>query len=169
MADRDRGHRWAFCGYFQTEKYVYECEHDGELVRDPVTLQRVRSLITEPQLDQDVVPGAVAIRGLAWSGAAPIARVEVSLGGGPWRSARLLGHPSRHGWQRWELITPLHRPGPTTIRARATDLTGGTQPDLPESNRLGYGPNAIQETPIRIQSSTQSANDGAHSHNTAGS
>jgi hypothetical protein len=34
-------------------------------------------------------------------------------------------------------------PGPVTLRARATDLAGRTQPEYAEWNRLGYGNNAI--------------------------
>jgi len=48
-------------------------------VREPVTLQRVRSLITEPGPEQEVACGELAIRGVAWSGAAHIARVEVDV------------------------------------------------------------------------------------------
>jgi DMSO/TMAO reductase YedYZ molybdopterin-dependent catalytic subunit len=138
-----------FGGYFQTEKYVYEWEREGHVITEPVTLQRVRALITEPQPEQLLDPGGLAVRGLAWSGAAVIARVDVSVGGGPWQAARLLGTGSSHRWQRWELIVQLRHPGPTTIRARASDLAGRTQPERPEWNRLGYGSNAIQEVPIR--------------------
>jgi len=139
-----------FGGYFQTERYVYESERDGRLIKEPVTLQRVRALITEPQPDQPMEPGNLVIRGLAWSGAAPIARVDVSLGGGPWQEARLLTEGTPHHWRRWELIIQLGQPGPTTIRARATDVAGRTQPEKPEWNRLGYGSNAIQVVPIRL-------------------
>jgi DMSO/TMAO reductase YedYZ molybdopterin-dependent catalytic subunit len=138
-----------FSGFFQTERYVYECERDGRLIKEPVSIQRVRALITEPHSDQAIEPGVVAVRGLAWSGAAPIARVDVSVGSGAWQEARLLGDGTRHRWQRWELIIQLG-PGPTTIRARATDLAGRTQPERPEWNRLGYGSNAIQTVPIRL-------------------
>lgn len=137
-----------FQGYFQTEKYVYEWERDGHVTKEPVTLQRVRALITQPQPDQPIDPGDLPIRGLAWSGAAAIARVDVSVGSGPWQEARLLGTGSSHRWQRWELIVQLRGPGPTTICARATDLAGRTQPDRPEWNRLGYGSNAIQELSV---------------------
>ena len=37
-----------FDGFFQTERYVYEWERDGATVREPVRLQQVRSVITEP-------------------------------------------------------------------------------------------------------------------------
>jgi DMSO/TMAO reductase YedYZ molybdopterin-dependent catalytic subunit len=138
-----------FTGYFQTEKYVYEWERGARRITEPVSKMRVRSLIIEPQSDQLVAPGLLAIRGLAWSGEAPIARVDVSLGDNPWQPARLLGDSSRHCWQRWELITRINRPGPTMIRARATDQAGRAQPEEPEWNRLGYGSNAVQQVGIR--------------------
>jgi DMSO/TMAO reductase YedYZ molybdopterin-dependent catalytic subunit len=141
----------AFSGHFQSERYVYEWQRNGQVVREPVRLQRVRALITEPGRDQHVEPGDVAVRGLAWSGMAPISRVDVSIGGGTWREAQLLGERSRDRWQKWELIVRLDRPCKTTLRARATDLTGSTQPRQPEWNRLGYGSNAIQDVPLRIR------------------
>jgi len=47
----------AFDGYFQTEKYVFERERDGQMTREPVTLQRVRALITDPQPDARIEAG----------------------------------------------------------------------------------------------------------------
>jgi hypothetical protein len=41
----------------------------------------VRSLIVEPRPGDVIEPGEVVIRGVAWSGAAPIARVEVTVDG----------------------------------------------------------------------------------------
>jgi len=141
----------SFRGHFQTEKYCYEWERDGQLVREPVTLQRVRALITEPPPDEEVERGNLVVRGVAWSGAAPIARVEVSLEGGPWQEARLVGERHRHSWQWWELIMRADRPGRVGLRARATDLAGRTQPEQPDWNRLGYGSNATQEVPVRLR------------------
>ena len=80
----------AFSGHFQGDRYVYEWERNGGVVREPVTLQRVRALITEPQMGQEIGRGELTIRGVAWSGSAPIAGVEVSVGEGPWLQARLL-------------------------------------------------------------------------------
>jgi hypothetical protein len=105
---------------------------------------------TEPTHELELESSDVTIRGVAWSGAAPIARVDVSVDNGPWTQARLLGTRQRHSWQWWELIVVLDRSGPHTIRARATDLAGRTQPDEPEWNSLGYGSNAIQE--VRVHS-----------------
>jgi DMSO/TMAO reductase YedYZ molybdopterin-dependent catalytic subunit len=139
-----------FAGHYQAENYWYEWERNGEVVREPVTLQRVRALITEPAPNQETRCGEVAIRGVAWSGAAPIACVEVSVGGGNWQEARLVSERKRHSWQWWELITRVRDPGLAALRARATDLAGRTQPEHAEWNRLGYGNNAIHQVSIRI-------------------
>ena len=140
-----------FQGFFQTHRYVYEREREGRTVLEPVRLQQVRSLITEPRSDDDLTAGDLIVRGVAWSGAAPIATVEVSVDDGPWQHARLIGDRPRHSWQWWELPTRIDHPGPATLRARATDLAGRTQPDRPEWNRLGYGANAIQIAALRLR------------------
>jgi DMSO/TMAO reductase YedYZ molybdopterin-dependent catalytic subunit/rhodanese-related sulfurtransferase/glyoxylase-like metal-dependent hydrolase (beta-lactamase superfamily II) len=140
-----------FEGFFQIERYVYETQRDGATVREPVRLQNVRSIITEPATGQDVTVGDLVIRGVAWSGAAPISKVEVSVGCGPWRAASLIGQQRRHSWQWWELPARLDSPGETTLRARATGLAGRTQPDRPCWNRLGYGGNAIQGVPLLVR------------------
>jgi DMSO/TMAO reductase YedYZ molybdopterin-dependent catalytic subunit len=139
-----------FAGHYQHDRYWYEWDRDGQVVREPVTLQRVRALITEPGPDEEVRPGELAIRGVAWSGAAPIARVEVSVGAGGWQEARLVGERNRCSWQWWELVGRIEHAGPVTLRARATDFADRSQPERPEWNRLGYGNNAIQQVPIRV-------------------
>ena len=121
------------------------------MAREPVRLQHVRSVITQPSAGQEVPAGDLVVRGVAWSGAAPIDKVEVSIGSGPWQNARLIGQRHRHSWQWWELLTQIDSPGQTTLRARATDLAGRTQPDRPHWNRLGYGGNAVQNVPLLIR------------------
>jgi DMSO/TMAO reductase YedYZ molybdopterin-dependent catalytic subunit len=138
-----------FTGHYQRDKYRFEWERDGEVVREPVTLQRVRALITEPESNAEIRRGEVAIRGVAWSGAAPIAHVEANAGEG-WQPARLIGDRTRHSWQWWELITHLEEPGARTLRVRATDLAGRTQPEQADWNRLGYGNNSVQTVPILV-------------------
>ncbi len=139
-----------FAGYYQADKYQFEREQDGSVVREPVTLQRVRALITEPVRDQEIRCGDLVVRGVAWSGAAPIARVEVCIDGGGWQEARLVSERKRYSWQWWEVVTRVTEPRALTLRARATDLAGRTQPESAEWNRLGYGNNAIQQVPIRV-------------------
>jgi DMSO/TMAO reductase YedYZ molybdopterin-dependent catalytic subunit len=131
-----------FRGHFQADRY--------HTYGNPLSLQQVRSLITAPAQGGTAEPGDIVIRGLAWSGAAPIARVEVRIGDDPWRPALLAGERHRHSWQRWELSARLTRPGAVTIQARATDLVGRTQPDQPEWNPLGYANNAIHQVRLAI-------------------
>jgi DMSO/TMAO reductase YedYZ molybdopterin-dependent catalytic subunit len=138
-----------FDGYFQADRYRYLREDDPG-ASEPVAVQRVRALITEPATDTELEHGDLVIRGVAWSGAAPIDRVEVSVGNGPWLRARLLGGRERYSWRWWELITQGGWRGTTTIRARATDLAGHTQPMRPEWNRLGYGNNVVQEVRVHF-------------------
>ena len=140
-----------FAGYFQADRYMYEWERDGELVREPVRLQQVRSIITEPTGDVPVPAGDIVIRGVAWSGAAPIARVDVQVGASTWQQARLIGERHRGRWQWWELLTRVDDPGDVVLRVRATDLAERTQPDRPAWNRLGYGGNAIQVLTMQVR------------------
>ena len=88
-------------------------------------------------------------RGVAWSGAGPIDRVDVSMTRTV-QAAKLVGDRHRHSWQWWELITRLHRSGPVSIRSRATDLSGRSQPERGEWNRHGYGNNSIHELQIEV-------------------
>jgi DMSO/TMAO reductase YedYZ molybdopterin-dependent catalytic subunit len=136
-----------FDGYFQADKYWYEVPG---IPRRPVTLQRVRALITDPRDGEELPRGQIAVRGVAWSGAAPIAGVRVSINEGSWQEARLVGDRHRHSWQWWELFTSLDQPGGNSIRARATDLADRTQPDLPDWNRHGYGNNAVQKVVVQV-------------------
>jgi DMSO/TMAO reductase YedYZ molybdopterin-dependent catalytic subunit len=141
----------AFDGFFQTSHYVYEWQRDGAAVREPVGPVRVRALITAPAAGDELARGTLAVRGVAWSGAAPVERVEVSLDGGRWRAADLAGEPGRRGWQRWELRVRAAARGKMAIRARATDGLGRTQPERPEWNRRGYGGNFIHQVTVRLR------------------
>ena len=97
----------AFAGYQQTTAYRYR--RDEQEVGRAVTRMRPRSLIVPPGMPdfhtrERVVEGSpVSLEGRAWSGRAPIARVEVSDdGGASWVEARLtrdLDGP--WAWVRW--------------------------------------------------------------------
>jgi len=137
-----------FDGFFQAVHYVYDWDRGGHGAPEPVREMQVRALITRPGAGQELPAGGVIVRGVAWSGAAPVARVEVSVAGGPWHKARLVGAPAAHGWQQWEFLASGLGPGEVTVRARATDLAGRIQPDRPEWNRLGYGTNFIHEVRV---------------------
>lgn len=78
------------------------------------------------------------IRGRSWSPDGRIRHVEVSTDGGThWRRARPVGSSPDHAWQRWELDWEPAA-GDHELLARATDVHGGTQPDVAPYNTLGY-------------------------------
>jgi DMSO/TMAO reductase YedYZ molybdopterin-dependent catalytic subunit len=140
-----------FRGFFQDAHYVYEWDRGGLRVREPIRHMQVRAVITRPATGQELACGAVIVRGVAWSGAAPVARVEVSVADGTWQKARLVGVPPANGWQQWECLASGLRPGETRIRARASDLAGRVQPEQPEWNGLGYAANFIHEVVLRLR------------------
>jgi molybdenum-dependent oxidoreductase-like protein len=117
----------------------------------PLTLMRVRSVISEPQAGATVALGARLIRGYAWSGAGAITRVEVSADGGQtWDSAGLTSAPERYAWRAWEYHWPATAPGPVTLLSRAYDDAGNQQPAEAEWNALGYANNGFQTVPVTV-------------------
>lgn len=129
-------------GEFQTGHYMYEWP---DRPREPVTVMRVRARITDPAPRSAIQPGTYTVRGKAWSGMGPVTSVEVSLTGeGGWYLAELEPPAGPHVWQDWSFDWHAADPGRHTLRARATDAAGNTQPDAPVWNRLGYGNNAVE-------------------------
>lgn len=108
------------------------------------------------------VPAArsVELTGRSWSGAAPIARVDVSTDGGrTWSAARLRagrghgrGHGARagHGWTQWTHTWRSPRTGTHELLARATDVRGRTQPDVAAFNPNGYFFDAVVRHPVTV-------------------
>ena len=135
-----------FDGHFQTQRYIY----DRSGVTEPVTYQKVRSLITQPEDGKASAAGDITIRGVAWSGAYPLGQVHVSIGQGDWQQATLLALPDRYAWRWWELQTRLEKPGAVTIRSRATNINRESQPEQAERNRFGYGNNSIQKVTVTV-------------------
>jgi DMSO/TMAO reductase YedYZ molybdopterin-dependent catalytic subunit len=133
-----------FNGFWQGTRYVYDWQDGRET--SLVTVQRVKSVITQPQAEEVIRPGEYMVRGYAWSGSGSVVRVELSIDGGRnWQSTSLLEPRYRWGWTRWEYAWRAV-PGEFELCSRATDDLGQTQPSEPAWNRLGYGNNAIQKT-----------------------
>jgi DMSO/TMAO reductase YedYZ molybdopterin-dependent catalytic subunit len=132
-----------FEGHYQRERYVYDLS-DGR-APEPVTRMRVKSMITSPEEGTRVAPGRVVVQGMAWSGERRVVQVELAVDGGEsWRQATLLEAPRPSAWVRWAFTWENAAPGRHTLRARATDEAGETQPEAALWNRLGYGNNAVQ-------------------------
>jgi hypothetical protein len=96
-------------------------------------------------------PGPCTLRGRAWSGRAPIERVEVSTdGGASWSEARLEAPAGPHAWTGWSFEWDPREPGAYELCSRATDTTGATQPPEPEWNVHGVENNAVQRVPLVV-------------------
>ncbi|HYX77568.1 MAG TPA: hypothetical protein VE757_10365, partial [Gaiellaceae bacterium] len=102
--------------------------------------------------DRTVVRGSHVLEGRAWSGLAPIARVEVSVDGGQsWSDAELapdtLGRWAWRGWtSRWEPTDS----GEYVLGSWAQDADGNVQPDEPSWNLGGYANNAVQWVRVAV-------------------
>ena len=95
--------------------------------------------------------GPCRLEGRAWSGWAPVTRVEVSTDdGATWDDARLdepLGERAWRGWTyEWDA-----EPGEHVIASRATDAAGNTQPADPAWNLKGYANNAVDRIPVTVR------------------
>lgn len=108
-----------------------------------------RSLITYPAFPEALTPGWVEIKGIAWTGAGKIARVDVSTDGGATWSAAALQEPVlslahtrfRHLWH-WT-------GGEAVIMSRAVDESGYMQPTRAELlQQRGPGTTGYHLNPI---------------------
>jgi DMSO/TMAO reductase YedYZ molybdopterin-dependent catalytic subunit len=131
-----------YSGEFQTGHYMYEWP---DRPPEAVSLMRVRARITDPASGSTISRGTHAVRGKAWSGTGPITRVDVSLTGeGDWHPAQVEPPQGPYHWQDWSFDWSADDVGRHTLRARATDAAGHSQPEVPPWNRLGYGNNAVE-------------------------
>jgi DMSO/TMAO reductase YedYZ molybdopterin-dependent catalytic subunit len=146
----------AFEGYQVVNGYRVRQTEEEE--GRPVTRMRPRSLMAPPGIpdfltrDRIVGRGRVELQGRAWSGRAPIARVEVSVdGGATWADAVLAPDPDhRWAWAGWSFLWEAPA-GAATLCCRATDETGETQPLEPPWNLGGYENNAVQRIPVVVR------------------
>ncbi|QDV32958.1 sulfite oxidase [Tautonia plasticadhaerens] len=122
-------------------------DQDAELI--PVTAMNVKSLITAPGDGLRLGAGPVEVSGVAWTGPGRVESVEVSIDGGPWRPAALGGPDVEGSWRTWSMSWDAPA-GSHTIRSRATDSQGQTQPDQSPWNKSGYLWNAIEQVDVEV-------------------
>jgi DMSO/TMAO reductase YedYZ molybdopterin-dependent catalytic subunit len=105
----------------------------------PVTTFPIKSIIARPAEGSTARVGAQEIAGVAFSGTAAIARVEVSLDEGmQWSAATLEGTGGPGRWQVFRHRFDANKPGPYRAVARATDKSGVVQPAEAQWNPSGY-------------------------------
>jgi DMSO/TMAO reductase YedYZ molybdopterin-dependent catalytic subunit len=102
-----------------------------------ITTQVVKSSF-EVEWNGTLRRGPQVLTGRSWSGNGRIAHTEVSTDGQTWRRARPRDRGLPHAWQRWEIPWQPPGPGAYTLRSRATDVTGATQPVTVPFNTREY-------------------------------
>jgi DMSO/TMAO reductase YedYZ molybdopterin-dependent catalytic subunit len=143
-----------FTGYQQSMGYRLRTSVDDP--GTPVTRIMPRSLMVPPGIPDFLTrrrflsPGPCVLQGRAWSGWAPIERVEVSADdGATWADAHLDDPLGPAAWVRWALRWEAV-PGEHTLCCRATDEAGHVQPLEPRWNPGGYANNAVHRVAVTV-------------------
>jgi DMSO/TMAO reductase YedYZ molybdopterin-dependent catalytic subunit len=145
----------SFQGYQQSHGYRFRDEPDDE--GEPVTRIAPRALMVPPGFpeflsrDRLLPLGPCRLEGRAWSGWAPIERVEVSVDGGrAWQAADLGRAPAPTAWTPWSFGWTPGGPGEYELVCRARDAAGNEQPLVPSWNVGGYANNAVQRVRVTV-------------------
>ncbi|EGX56508.1 nitrate reductase (NADH) [Streptomyces zinciresistens K42] len=154
-----------FTGFQQAVAYRLRSRPGDE--GEPVTRIVPRALLVPPGFPDFMTrrrvlrPGPVELEGRAWSGQAPVVRVEVSTDAGrTWREAEAAaddGH--RWAWRRWRHRWTA-RPGEHVLSARATDAAGHRQPLEQPWNRGGFANNLVQRVPVLCLDDDENGHEG---------
>jgi len=122
---------------------------------EPCSLMRVNSLMAPPGIPdfytrrRIVDAGPVEIIGRAWSGAAPVERVEFGLDG-DWTPAAVAPERRAQSWTLWTFAWQA-APGNHELACRATDAAGNTQPLEPPWDLSGFGNNGVQRIQVTVR------------------
>jgi sulfane dehydrogenase subunit SoxC len=136
---------------------AYRLKVDPHEDGEPVTRIRPRALLAPPgwpdfmTRERFVRAGPVPLSGRAWSGRAPVTRVEVSTdGGSSWSEASLAPPDADHpfAWRAWTFAWDA-APGTVELVVRASDERGA-QPVEQEWNRQGMANNLVQRVPVTV-------------------
>jgi DMSO/TMAO reductase YedYZ molybdopterin-dependent catalytic subunit len=142
-----------FDGYQQRTAYWYRQSQDDP--GEPVTRIRPRALMIPPGFPdfltrhRVVEQGRVVVRGRAWSGVAPITRVELGVDGA-WAAAELDREVGPFAWRSWSAGWDASV-GDHELSCRATDGTGLCQPDDQPWNVQGMGNNQVQRVKVLVR------------------
>jgi DMSO/TMAO reductase YedYZ molybdopterin-dependent catalytic subunit len=142
-----------FAGYQQA--VAYRDQRAGEEPGSPFTRIHVRALMIPPGITdypsrrRFVERGSVELRGRAWSGQAPIERVEVAVDG-EWTDAALDGALGDFAWRGWTASWDA-TPGEHELVCRATDADGTVQPMEQPWNFQGLANNLVQRVLVTVR------------------
>lgn len=120
-------------------------------VMTPVTAIKPKSVIACPVAGQRLGPGPVTVRGAAWAGESPVARVDVSTDNGrTWRPAKLGPDRAPYAWRLWELTWTPPAEGSYVLMSKTTDERGETQPFAEDWNPSGYLWNVVPAVRVEV-------------------
>ena len=95
--------------------------------------------------------GTCTLEGRAWSGWAPVDRVEVSSDGGQsWDDAAVREPVGEFAWSGWRYEWEA-QPGEYELSCRASDAAGHTQPTVAEWNYDGLCNNGVQRVRVVVR------------------
>jgi DMSO/TMAO reductase YedYZ molybdopterin-dependent catalytic subunit len=143
-----------FDGY---QMRAYRRRNGPEEAGTPLTRIEPRALLMPPGFPDFMSrarvlrPGPVVIEGRAWSGWGPVDVVEVSTdGSASWHHADVEPPSGDAAWARWTWTWDA-TPGPYELSARASDVTGRSQPTDQPWNRGGFANNLVQRVPVLVE------------------
>jgi sulfite dehydrogenase len=116
----------------------------------PITNLKVRSFVTSLANNAVVKVGRpTMVKGIAFDGGSGIKKVEASIDGGrTWRESTLGANLGRYSFREWTVSITPEEPGPFGLLARATAVSGETQPGEATWNPAGYARNVIESLNI---------------------
>ena len=135
----------------QPPGHVPPAEAQRPYPKIPLGRMPVRSFLISPDGTSKLPAGLpVTLRGIAFSGAGRITRVEVSTDDKSWAPAALAPELGRYAFRAWSFRFTPARPGKATLAVRATDERGAVQGDAVLWNPSGYLWNRIERQEVMI-------------------
>jgi DMSO/TMAO reductase YedYZ molybdopterin-dependent catalytic subunit len=138
-----------FRGYYNAQRYIM-VDAEGRTLTT-VREMPVKSVVAWPGEREHLTPGSHRVFGFAWSGCAPIDKVEVSADDQrSWSLARLTRGEGPLAWTRWEFDWNVSGPGAARLAVRATDGAGNVQANEVPWNKFGYQMNGILTRTVSV-------------------
>lgn len=114
----------------------------------PINRFTIRSFMTNVTDGTKLKAGApTLLRGIAFDSGKTITDVSISIDGKPWTAAKLGADLGKYSFRAWELPVTLDA-GDHTIKVRASNAAGQTQPETASWNPAGYMRNVIESTKV---------------------
>ncbi len=149
-----------FKGYWMKKAYLVpkgiingDEKHD-KLAKDlvPISKMDVRSIFVSPEPNSILKANEKCeLEGLAFDGGDGISKVEISLNDGKtWQATNLNPELGKYAWRRWKCNWKPSAAGTYTLKVKATNTKGETQPPH-QWNRSGYMRNEIETLTIIVE------------------